>query len=200
MAEQEQKEQKPRQDPRAQRPEPKPVATYDKNYRHIVRIANTDLDGSKPTYHALTKIKGVGVMFANMVCNFAKIDKYKKAGDLNEKEVSIIDSVISDPVKYGAPSWMLNRRKDYATGEDIHVVTGDLKFANENDLRLLKKIKCYRGVRHIFGLPVRGQRTKSNFRKNKGKVQGVVKKSLAPQAADDKDSGKGKGKDKGKDK
>jgi small subunit ribosomal protein S13 len=197
MAEQEQKEQKPRQENKAreQKPEFKPVVSQNKAFRHIVRIANTDLDGSKPIYHALTKIKGVGFMFANMVCNLAKVDKYKKAGDLNEKEVSILDSFIADPVSSGAPAWMLNRRKDYDTGVDKHIVTGELKFANENDIRLLKKIRCYRGVRHIFGLPVRGQRTKSNFRKNKGKVQGVVKKAVAPAAATEE---KGGGKDKGK--
>ncbi|MBT5271967.1 30S ribosomal protein S13 [Candidatus Woesearchaeota archaeon] len=151
----------------------------EKAFRHIVRIADTDLDGNKPLYHALTKIKGVGVMFANMVCNFSKIDKEKKVGDLDNKEVEVLTDIVQNPKKYKAPEWMLNRRKDYFSGEDKHIVVGDLKFAKENDLRRLKKIKAYRGTRHMFGLPSRGQRTKSNFRKNKGKVQGVKRKASA---------------------
>ena len=58
---------------------------------------------------------------------------------------------------------------------------GDLDFTVDNDLKRMKMIKCYRGMRHAFGLPVRGQRTKSNFRKNKGKASlGVVKKQQQP--------------------
>ena len=48
-----------------------------------------------------------------------------------------------------------------------------LKMAKENDVKRMKTIRCYKGVRHAFNLPVRGQRTKSNFRRNKGKVMGV---------------------------
>ncbi len=71
---------------------------------------------------------------------------------------------------------MLNRRRDYETNENKHLVTGDIKFVQDNDIKRLKKIKTYKGVRHILELPVRGQRTKSNFRKNKGKVLGVKRR------------------------
>ena len=71
---------------------------------------------------------------------------------------------------------MLNRRKNYEDRKNIHVITGDLIFSNENDIKRLKKIRSYRGVRHGMGLPLRGQRTKSNFRKNKGKSSLGVKK------------------------
>ena len=84
-------------------------------------------------------------------------------------EVKKLDNVIADPAKAGAPTWMLNRRKDYEDGSDKHVITGDLKFALENDIKRLKRIKSYIGMRHGVGLPVRGQRTKSNLRRNKGK-------------------------------
>ncbi|MFH1439122.1 MAG: 30S ribosomal protein S13 [Candidatus Woesearchaeota archaeon] len=151
----------------------------DTSFKHIIRVANTDLNGNKPIAHALKKIKGIGFMFANMACNIVKVDKYKKAGEMSDKEISDIDSFISDPSGYGAPSWMLNRRKDDITGEDKHIVMGDLKFMKDNDIRKLKKIRAYKGTRHMFGLPARGQKTKSNFRKNKGKVQGVKKKAPA---------------------
>ena len=103
----------------------------DKGFKHIIRVANTDLDGNKPIGHALKKIKGVGFMFANMACNLIKVDKFKKAGDLNEKEISALDAFVLDPEKYDAPAWMLNRRKDSSTGTDKHIVMGDLKYAKE---------------------------------------------------------------------
>ena len=85
----------------------------------------------------------------------------------------------NDPLKYNAPSWILNRRKNYEDGKDYHIITGNLSFAEENDVKKLKKIRSYRGVRHGMGLPVRGQRTKSNFRRNKGKGSLGVKKKAA---------------------
>ena len=144
--------------------------------KYLVRIYNTDLDGNKPLYHGLTKIKGVGVMTANMVCNLLKFDKFKKVGLLTDDEVEKINDFLKNPKKYGAPSWMLNRRKDYETGEDKHLLTTDLQLVKQEDIKRLRKIKSYRGVRHGLRLPVRGQRTKSNFRKNKGKVTGVKRK------------------------
>lgn len=146
----------------------------DEKFKHIVRIANTDVDGNKPILYAIQKIKGVGYSFANIVCNVAKISKTKKAGDISEIEEKKLNEIINDPKKFKFPTWTLNRRKDMETGEDTHVITGDLQFSKENDLKRLKKIKCYRGIRHMFRLTVRGQRTKSNFRKNKNKGKGGV--------------------------
>ena len=75
--------------------------------------------------------------------------------------------------KFGIPMWMFNRRKDRETGEDVHLLTNELVFSRENDIKRMRRIKNYTGARHSLGLPVRGQRTKSNFRPNKGKVTGV---------------------------
>ena len=149
----------------------------DSNFKHILRIANTDLDGNKPILSALRKIKGVSFMFANMVCNVTKVDKGKKTGYLNDDEARKLDDAIRNPQKYDAPLWMLNRRKDYDSGEDKHLTTGDIEFYRGNDIKRLRIIKSYRGIRHGEGLPVRGQSTKSNFRKNKGKVTGVKRKT-----------------------
>jgi small subunit ribosomal protein S13 len=164
--------------------EQKTQETTDKkdDFKYFVRIANTDLDGNKSIGNALKKIKGVSFMFSNMICNFAGVDKMSKTGYLKDEEVKKLDDVLNNPLKYNAPSWMLNRRKNYEDGKDYHVITGNLSFAEENDVKRMKKIRSYRGVRHGQGLPVRGQRTKSNFRKNKGKASlGVVKKA-APKA------------------
>ncbi|MBW2997205.1 30S ribosomal protein S13 [Candidatus Woesearchaeota archaeon] len=153
----------------------------ERDFRHIVRIANTDLDGSKPLYHALNKIKGVSFMFANALCIFSDIDRNKKAGHLTSDEVSKLDSMLKDPLKFGFPVWMLNRRKDVETGADKHLLGADLRWQIENDVKLMKKIRSYKGVRHMSGLPVRGQKTKGNFRKKKGKGKslGVQRKKPA---------------------
>lgn len=147
------------------------------DFKHIVRIVNTDLDGHKPISHALKKIKGVSSIFANSLCLTTNINKTKKAGELSETEVKKINDVLKNPEGAGFPSWMLNRRKDYISGEDKHILTSDLDFVQNNDLRRLMKTKSNRGLRHAAGLPVRGQRTRSNFRRNKGKVQGVKRKT-----------------------
>ena len=150
----------------------------DDNFKYFVRIANTDLDGNKSIGSALRKIKGVGFMFSNMICNISGVNKMSKTGYLEDEEVKKLDDILNDPLKYNAPSWILNRRKNYEDGKDGHILTGNLSFAEENDVKRMKKIRSYRGVRHGIGLPVRGQRTKSNFRRNKGKVSlGVAKKT-----------------------
>jgi small subunit ribosomal protein S13 len=152
----------------------------DKDFRHFVRIANTDLNGSKPIGSSLRQIKGVSFMFSNLICHLATIDRKKRTGDLNEGEIKRIEEIINDPLKFGAPVWMLNRRKDYETGKDKHLFVTDLMFTQDNDIKIMKKIKSYKGVRHILEQPVRGQKTKSNFRRNKGKVHlGVKKKAGA---------------------
>lgn len=146
-------------------------------FRHIVRIVNTDLPGNLPIAHALTKIRGVGFMFANSVCNVAKVEKRAKTGELEEADVRRLDDIIRHPAKYNFPNWMLNRRNDWETGEDKHLLISELEFVRSNDIRRLQRIKSYRGLRHAWGQPTRGQKTRSNFRKNKGKVMGVKRKA-----------------------
>ncbi len=145
-------------------------------FKHLVRIANTDIEGNKQLAVGLRNIKGIGFQFANMICSFTKIDKTKKVGTLTDEEAKKIEEVIKNPSKYKAPSWMLNRRRDYETNQDKHLILSDLNFTKDNDIKRLRKIKAYRGVRHSQGRPVRGQRTKGHFRRNIGKVLGVKRK------------------------
>jgi len=144
------------------------------DFKHIVRIVNTDLDGNKPIGHALTKIRGVGKIFANSICLVAGVDRFKKTGVLPDADVKKLDDVIKNPSKI--PVWMYNRRQDIETGEDRHILTADLDFIQGKDIRTMRKTKSYKGMRHAVGLPVRGQRTISNFRRDKGKVMGVKRK------------------------
>ena len=141
--------------------------------RQLVRIADTDLNGQKTLLFALSKIKGIGISFANAICNTAKIDSTRKTGSLSDADIQKLEKVIKNPLDEGLTPWLLNRQKDFETGKDKHVITSDLMFNTENDIKFMKKIKCYKGIRHILGQPVRGQRTRSKFRKNKGKVVGV---------------------------
>lgn len=151
-------------------------------FKHIIRIVNTDLDGNKSILNALRKIKGVSFMFANMACVLTNTDKNKKTGTLDESEIKKLEDFLRNPVKFGAPEWALNRRKDLSDGKTSQILSTDIKFIADNDMKLLKMIKCYKGIRHMSGLPVRGQRTKSNFRRNKGKGMGVKKAAPAPKS------------------
>lgn len=136
-------------------------------FKHIVRILNTDLDGNKKTVDALRKLHGVSHMYASAVCVISKVPKDSKAGELSEAQIQLLEKTVKNPV--GLPTWMMNRQKDYETGADKHLLATELDLTKDGDIKLLKKIKAYRGIRHIHGQPSRGQRTKSNFRKNKGK-------------------------------
>lgn len=142
---------------------------HDENFNYIIRVANTDLDGQKKIIDSLRKIRGINFMFANAICVEAKVDPMSMTGKLSDEQIKQIQDVVADPTATNIPSWLLNRRKDYQTGEDQHLIVNDLLIANEDDKKRLKKIKTYRGLRLQAGLPVRGQRTKSNFRSNKGK-------------------------------
>ena len=145
------------------------------DFKHLVRIANTDLKGEKAIVYALKDVRGLGVPFAHAICTVLNIDGLAKIGNIPDADMKRIDEVIKAPAKHGIPAWMFNRRHDLDTGEDKHVVTNDLIFNKDNDIKLMKRIKCYKGVRHSSGLPVRGQRTKAHFRH--GKSVGVAKKS-----------------------
>lgn len=143
------------------------------DFKHLVRIANTDLKGEKAIVYALKDIRGVGVPLANAICVTLGINGLSKIGNISEVDMKKLDEAVKAPGKHGIPGWMLNRQKDLETGEDKHVVTNDLIFNKDNDIKLMRRIKCYKGVRHSLNQPVRGQRTRSNFRANKGKVVGV---------------------------
>ncbi len=140
----------------------------------LIRILSTDIPSGKSVYAGLTRIKGVSWSFSNAVCNVLGINKDKKISDLTEKEREKISDFIKNPK---LPVFTLNRRKDFASGEDRHLIGSDLELRKEFDIKRLKKIRSYRGLRHVLGLPVRGQRTKAHFRKHR--AVGVVGKGKA---------------------
>jgi len=145
-----------------------------KGTESIVRLVETNLDGNKPVRIGIRQIKGVGFMFGNAVakvCGFAD----KKIADLTDAEQRKLEDILIHPDKYGIPVWMYNRRREPATNQNKHLIVSNLDFAQKMDINEMKKIKCYRGVRHAWGLPVRGQRTRGSFRT--GKTVGVSRKT-----------------------
>ncbi|MCX8184322.1 MAG: 30S ribosomal protein S13 [Sulfolobales archaeon] len=143
------------------------------SFRHIVRIAGVDVEGELSLVHGLTKIKGVGSRIAKTCALKLGLDPRMKIGNLSDEDVEKIENFLQDPVKYGVPSWMVNRRKDYETGLDKHLIGSDLILVAKQDIEREIKIKSWRGVRHSLGLKVRGQRTHTTGRV--GPVVGVTK-------------------------
>jgi small subunit ribosomal protein S13 len=143
------------------------------DFKYIVRLSNTDVDGEKSVVYGLTTVKGIGVHMATLIVDEIKIDRYKKIGYLSDAQIEKIQELI-DNVSANAPKWMLNHRKDYDTGEDIHLVGSDIDMRLRDEINIMKKIRSYRGIRHERGLPVRGQRTRANSRT--GLTLGVSKK------------------------
>jgi small subunit ribosomal protein S13 len=155
------------------KPEEKPARE-----EKLIRILSTDVPGSKKLYIGLTRIKGVSFAFSNALCYTLKIDKNKKVAELSEDEIKKVSEFIKNP--QDLPDYLLNRRKDIETGKTRHLSLSDLDMQKEFDIKRLKKIRSYRGLRHAFGQPVRGQRTKSHFRKrDKKKAVGVQSKKPA---------------------
>lgn len=139
----------------------------------IVRILSEDIEGGMTIYSGLTKVKGVSWSFSNAICHSLKLDKKRKIGSLTEEEVKKISAFVKNPK---LPEFVLNRRKDFDTGENMHLTGTDLELRKDFDIKRLKKIKSYRGMRHAAGLPLRGQRTKGHFRKQRRKGTGIKKK------------------------
>ncbi len=137
----------------------------EEEFKHMVRIARRDVDGNKTIVNGIADVKGVGIALSGAVCISMGFDLKEKIGFLSDDQISEIEVAIRDPKKYNVPDWMLNRRNDYETGETVHLIESDLMMRLRDDLNRMKKIRSYKGRRHEVGLPVRGQRTKSTFRK-----------------------------------
>jgi len=146
-------------------------------FKRIVRVLGTDLDGSLKIPYALSKIKGVGIFLGYAISRALNINPDERIGFLSENQIQKIEDAISNPLAYGIPSWLLNRRKDLKTGKDLHLHGSDLVLAIKEDIEREKKIKSWNGIRHSLGLKVRGQRTKTTGRKHA--AVGVSKRALA---------------------
>ena len=121
------------------------------------RIVGVDVPNEKPVWVALTYIYGIGRTASKRVLDEAKVDPSRRAGELSEDELSKIASMI----------------------ERTCEIEGQLRRKVQQEVSRLRRIGCYRGIRHTKGLPVRGQRTRTNARTRKGKKRTVAgKKSV----------------------
>jgi len=146
-------------------------------YRHIVRIVGNDIPGERKILIGLTQIKGIGYNFATAITDTLKINTNSNIGNLTDANVQAIEKLITDPIGGNFPIWFLNRRKDIETGGNLHLLTSDIPFTLRNDIERERVTASWRGYRHLSGLKVRGQRTRTSGRK--GGAVGVAKGGLA---------------------
>jgi small subunit ribosomal protein S13 len=146
-----------------------------KDFKHVVRISGRDVPGFMSLKDGLAFVYGLGIRLSKVIENVfnKKTNKIiKKVGYLTDDDVVIIEKIIIDLDKE-VPSWLLNRVRTM-NGSTKHLIMADLRLENRKDLQILGKTKSYRGLRLQWGLTVRGQKTKSSFRK--GGAVGVNKK------------------------
>ncbi len=139
----------------------------------LVRMLGKDIRGDIKIETALTKINGISWTLSNAICKILELDKKQRIQDFSKEDLGNIENFIKNPK---IPSFLKNRQKDFDDGEDKHISGADLKLRKEFDIKRLKKIKSYKGIRHSANLPVRGQRTKANFRRNKKQSVAAAKK------------------------
>jgi len=120
------------------------------------RIIGIDIPGNKRLEVALTYLFGVGRTLSNQIIEKLNLNKDMKAQNLTEDDVAKINAIL----------------------QTEYVVEGDLRRKVQNNIKRLIGINCYRGMRHRLGLPVRGQRTRTNARTRKGKRKTVANKKI----------------------
>jgi small subunit ribosomal protein S13 len=161
-----------------QKPQPSHInlSKEKEDFRQIVRLGNRDVPGYLTIDQGLMLIYGISHRVAKIIKEVFEEKQNKniaKVGYLEEKDTEIIEEIMENLENY-VPSWLLNRSKIREGGKK-HLIMADLQLSQRKELQRLGKIKSYRGLRLQWGLPVRGQKTKSTFR-NKGRVVGVSKK------------------------
>ena len=136
-----------------------------------------DIPGERKLLLGLTQIKGIGYNFATAIASTLKINSNSNIGHLTEANVQAIEKLILNPIEAKFPLWFLNRQRDIETGKDLHLLTSDIPFTLRNDIERERITASWRGYRHLSGLKVRGQRTRTSGRK--GGAVGVAKGGLA---------------------
>ena len=131
----------------------------EKDFKFILRIFNTNVDGKQKVPYAIRSVKGIGRRLAVLACHRANVNPHLRAGELDEKQVEKLVDVVTNPKDYDIPLWFLNRRKDPKDGTDSHQLANGIDTKLREDFEKMKRIRLHKGLRHYFGLKVRGQRT-----------------------------------------
>ena len=146
----------------------------EQNFKEIVRVLGTNLDGNRLLTFGLNEVRGIGTRFAQAIVRVSGLDPKIRTGFLTDAQIEKLEAIAKEPLKYGIPAWMLNRRKDFRSGEDKHITSSDLAYINKLDIDRMRRIKCWKGIRHALNLKVRGQRTRTTGRS--GLIVGVARK------------------------
>merc|ERR1712100_556828 len=112
----------------------------------------------------LTKILGIGRRFSNLILKKAEINLTQRAGNLTKEEVEKVMRILENPQDFNIPLWFLNRQKDWKSGKNFQNYGSQIAISLRDDLERLKKIRSHRGLRHYWGIRVRGQHTKTTGR------------------------------------
>merc|ERR1719284_1842985 len=134
------------------------------DFTQLLRMMNTNVNGKHKVGFALRVIKGIGRRFAILVCKIAQIDLDRRAGELTEEEMNKITDIFAKPQDYGIPKWFLNRQRCIKEGTYSQLYSNMVDTRLREDLERMKKVRNHRGLRHFWGLKVRGQKTKSTGR------------------------------------
>src|SRR3989441_10452438 len=121
----------PKQPAAAEAPAPSPKAPVrppdaKENFRYIVRLANTDLEGARSVVYALTKVRGIGIRIAEIVADQAGVPRTERIGNLTEAEAEKGEAALGKIAEVG-PQWMVNRPHDWETGDDVHLFSSDVE-------------------------------------------------------------------------
>jgi small subunit ribosomal protein S13 len=158
----------------------KPQKEEKETFRGIVRIAGKDVKGEITLIRSLDAVRGIGhtmaAVAARVIEKELSLKPGMRVGDLTEEQVEKIDRILYALHEYDVPKFLLNRRSDFLTGTDRHVIMNDLIFENTQDVEREKKMYTWKGYRHTYGQKVRGQRTRNTGRT--GMAVGVLRKAI----------------------
>jgi len=146
----------------------------EKDFKFILRLFNTNIDGKQKIPYAIRSVRGIGRRFAHLVTLKAGLNPNARAGELNDEQLEKIVDICNNPLKYSIPEWFLNRKNDPKEGITNQQIANGIDTKLREDLEKMKRMKLHKGLRHYFGLRVRGQHTCSTGRR--GKIVGVAKK------------------------
>ncbi|ABA27311.1 ribosomal protein S18 (nucleomorph) [Bigelowiella natans] len=140
----------------------------------FIRIFDCNINGSLSCNFGLRNIKGVGIRMSNVLRKILKKDINYKLYNIEKADLEEVVNIFGKSSRKAFPSWLMNRRADFLTGDNLHVLSTVLDSALQEDIKRLVTIKNNKGLRHLSRLKTRGQHTKSNGRR--GKTIGVVRK------------------------
>ena len=145
-------------------------------FRNLIRMLGTSIDGTKTLALGLSDIRGLNRRLALAIIRLMGLEPASRIGMLTDEQLEKIEKAIKDPLALGVPVWMINRPKDPRTGENRHISGNDIDLVNKMDVDRMKRLRSWKGLRHMYNLKVRGQHTRTTGRS--GLVVGYLRQNL----------------------